>query len=534
MRSPLLFAMSVAVALSIAPQSGRAQAPPAAPAAAPVAPAAPAASAPPAAPTPAPVAATLIEPPPGPDPSLVRREQLDATLQLLLRRGLITQAEYEDASAGRIRPQPAGAPPSTPPGGLSLPLPGVLSKWDATLYGFVEADTILDTTQSLGELAGGTVIARPGTYAGDHGRITFTVRNSRLGFRLKAPEFHRVKVSATLEMDFLGNQPPQVSELATFTFPTFRIRHYMAQIETPYISLLAGQYWQLFGWQPYFHPSTVAIQGVPGQIYSRTPQLRLFHVFRTAPVNIELAGALARAPQRDSMVPDGQAGLRLTFNKWRGLRTVSATGTAIDGAAVGLSGALRYFSLPEFAAMPQSAQSTYGWGVSVDAMLPIIPVTERRAGALTVTGSFVRGTGIADYYVMQTGGVSNPALPLGQAFTADIDNGLALYSRAPGGGAGPLGTVDWQSFMVGAQLYLPPRGLLFLSSNYSQMDSDNAADFGAANQVYNQSRWADVNLFFDPTPSLRLGLEYAWFQQTYVDGVTTQNHRGWLSVLFLF
>lgn len=484
--------------------------------------------------TPAPPAAadpSLGEPAPAPPAEAVRMEQLEATLKLLLQRGIITQAEYEDARAGRpIKPPPPK--PSPNPAGAQV-LPNVTSKWDATLYGFVEADTVLDTTQSLGELAGGTVIARPGTYAGDHGRLTFTVRNSRLGFRVRAPEFHRVNVSATLEMDFLGNQPPQVSELATFTFPTFRIRHFMAQVDTPYISLMVGQYWQLFGWQPYFHPSTVAIQGVPGQVYSRTPQIRLFHVFRTAPVNVELAGALARAPQRDSMVPDGQAGLRLTLNQWRGLRTIGSSGTAVDGAAIGVSGALRYFSLPEFSAMPQGAQSTYGWGISLDAMLPVIPVSERRAGALTVTGSFVRGTGIADYYVMQTGGVSNPPLPLGQTFTADIDNGLAVYSRAPGS-LGQLGTIDWQTFMVGLQLYLPPRGLLFVTSNYSQMDSDNAADFGAPNQVYTQSRWADVNLFFDATPSLRFGLEYAWFQQTYVDGVTAVNHRGWLSALFLF
>ena len=53
-------------------------------------------------------------------------------------------------------------------------------------------------------------------------------------------------------------------------------------------------------------------------------------------------------------------------------------------------------------------------------------------------------------------------------------------------------------------------------------------------QVYSQSRWADANLFFDPTPALRFGLEYAWFQQSYVDGTTAINHRAWLSALFLF
>src|SRR5450631_2394404 len=48
--------------------------------------------------------------------------------------------------------------------------PLVHSKWDATLYGFAELDVINDSTQGLGELAGGALIARPNTYAGDHGQ----------------------------------------------------------------------------------------------------------------------------------------------------------------------------------------------------------------------------------------------------------------------------------------------------------------------------------------------------------------------------
>ena len=485
MRSPLLFGFPVAVVLVSAPGSGRAQAQPAAPDA-------------------APAAVILVEPPPGPDPNLVRREQLDATLQLLLRRGLITQAEYEDARAGRTLPQPASPPPpstTSGPSGLSLPLPSVLSKWDATLYGFVEADTILDTTQSLGELAGGTVIARPGTYAGDHGRITFTVRNSRLGFRLKAPEFHRVKVSATLEMDFLGNQAPNASELVISTSGLLRLRHVNLQIETPYIDLLIGQSWQLFGWQPYFHPGAVSIPGIAGNVFSRAAQIRLSHRFRTNPVSVDVAVSLARAPQRDSIDPDGQAGLRIVFNNLRGLRTIAATQTSVDSAAIGVSATLRRFSLPEFVQNPQNSVSTAGWGVSVDALFPIIAVPDRRAWALTLHGSFVRGAGIADSFTGLTGGVSFPALPLGGTYNSNIDRGLALFDKN-----GILGTVDWQAFVVGLQFYLPPQGRIFLISNFSQMNSDNAQNFGEPNQVFTQSRLVNASLFVDATASLRFGI----------------------------
>ena len=60
---------------------------------------------------------------------------------------------------------------------------------------------------------------------------------------------------------------PAVSEGSFYTSPTFRMRHYALKMETPYIDLLAGQYWQLFGFQSLFHPNTVEMQGVPGQIY---------------------------------------------------------------------------------------------------------------------------------------------------------------------------------------------------------------------------------------------------------------------------
>ena len=101
------------------------------------------------------------------------------------------------------------------------------------------------------------------------------MRNSRIGFRLKGPETENIKSSALAEMDFLGNQPlgapnplgtPAVTEAAFFNNPTFRVRHYMLKMETPIVDLMAGQYWELFGWQSYFHPNTVELQGVPGQI----------------------------------------------------------------------------------------------------------------------------------------------------------------------------------------------------------------------------------------------------------------------------
>ena len=136
-----------------------------------------------------------------------------------------------------------------------------VARFAATLYGFVEADAIWDSTQSFNDLAGGAQVARPGTYAGDNARVQFGVRNSRFGIRVKAPATAWFRASGVLEMDFLGatlpigsGQPYYGSEAAFFNNPTFRLRHAYLKLETPVVDLLMGQYWHLYGWQAGYQP----------------------------------------------------------------------------------------------------------------------------------------------------------------------------------------------------------------------------------------------------------------------------------------
>lgn len=512
MRSPYRAVASLLALLAVAPATVQARSRSAA-----ARPARPQPEPPPESPPVSTVGTAPVLAPAAPPEPLATVSQVQAALQLMRDKGLITPTEYEEALAGRAVP-------------VAAPMKPVLApKWETTLYGFVEADAIIDSSQSLTEVAGTNTLARPDTYAGQHGRFEYSVRNSRLGFRVRAPEFYRLNASAVVEMDFLGNQAPNASELVISTSGLLRLRHVNLQIETPYIDLLIGQSWQLFGWQPYFHPGAVSIPGIAGNVFSRAAQIRLSHRFRTNPVSVDVAVSLARAPQRDSIDPDGQAGLRIVFNNLRGLRTIAATQTSVDSAAIGVSATLRRFSLPEFVQNPQNSVSTAGWGVSVDALFPIIAVPDRRAWALTLHGSFVRGAGIADSFTGLTGGVSFPALPLGGTYNSNIDRGLALFDKN-----GILGTVDWQAFLVGLQFYLPPQGRIFLISNFSQMNSDNAQNFGEPSQVFTQSRLLNASLLVDATASLRFGVEYSWLQQTFVDEVVAQNHRAWLSGYFLF
>jgi hypothetical protein len=414
--------------------------------------------------------------------------------------------------------------------------PAVRSKWAATLYGFAEFDAITDTTQSFNDLAGNGAIARSDTYAGSHNRETFGVRNSRIGIKLNAPDFDDIKASAVLEMDFLGNQATTATEAQFFTNPAFRIRHGYVKLETPYVDVLAGQYWQLFGWQPAFHPASVDIQGLPGQVYSRSPQLRLSHIFKGDALDVEVAVSASRPPERDSATPDGQAGVRLMLNDVKGVHTAGGAGTSIDRLGIGVSGVVRRFDVTEFSASPKNDVSATGWGISADAFVPIIPATpESRANALSLTGSFVHGEGTADLYTGLSGGVSFAALPNpmmttpAPTYSPDIDNGLVEYTAD-----GVLHTVHWQSFMVGAQYYLPPAGKLWLAANYAHLSSDNADQFGAAAKIFTKSDFFDANIFWDITPAVRFGLEYALFKQTYADDADATNHRVQFSMFYIF
>ncbi len=510
-----------------------------------------------------PPAATPPPPAPAAPPPATRRSPVGlSTLRVMHDKGILTDAEY--ASALHDVGDSTGARAAD---ANSV----VMGRWSLSLYGFVEADSILDSTQSFGALAGNAVLVRPSghpaplpatqsTYTAENGRVQFGVSNSRFGLRLRAPEVSHVRASATLEMDFMGYDPgPSYgsgsgrSEGAVFTSPTLRVRHANVKIETPIVDVLIGQYWHLFGWQSDFHPNSVQIQGLPGQLYARTPQIRLSHAFKLGPTTLELAAAALRPPERDSMIPDGVAGLRFAIDEWTGLATSGSTGTSIRPAAIAVTGDMRTFVLPSFAQVPTDGVTLTTASVAGDVFLPVIPATKKKMGnSLSLTGEVVMGSGIADLYTGLTGGLTFPTLPNKTglnpppAYPQNIDNGLVVFDNVNQ----DLHPIQWNTFMVGLQYYLPGlKGRVWISGNYSHTESPNIelytrpvsvlpnpnnSDYVSAAAVRKFEDFFDVNAFFDPLPGVRVGLEYAYFNDRFVDGAHSVNHRGQVSAFFVF
>jgi hypothetical protein len=417
-----------------------------------------------------------------------------------------------------------------------------------TVYGFIEADYIYDSTRSYNDAMGASLVARKETYDGNHSRSQFSMRNSRLGFAFESPQAGSLRPTAVLEADFFGHQdsPPTTSENTYFDSPTFRVRHAYVKLANPYVDVLLGQTYDLFGWQNLSWPCSLEFLGLPNQLFSRNPQLRLSHVFNAeGALGVEVAVSAGRPAQRDSQIPDGSGGLRLVLNRWRGITTPGNVGTTLAPAALGVSGIVRQFKVNAFAPPPTRNQnSATGWGMAVDAFLPVIPATSDgdRGNRLTLTGSFVRGTGIADL-ITSGGGATFPQLPNpAQAnpapiYDANIDSALVTFDAN-----GVLHTLNWTAFRIGLQYYLPPTGRLVFAANYTQSHSDNLSKFYRRGDVeiellgdiVDTSRYVDANLFWDATPAMRFGISGQYTQVRYLDGAEPHNLRGMAQSVYVF
>ena len=433
------------------------------------------------------------------------------------------------ARAQSVSPPAASATGSPPAVGVLPPSPlstAMSNGWQMLPYGFAELDAMHDTSQSYGPASNNAMLARPGSYAGAHTRTQFTVANSQVGLWVAPPEFGGIKTMGRAEIDFFGVQPTDATEQTAFTTPSVRLRLYYMAVKTPIVDALIGQYHDLFGWGGGgFYQNSVAFLGVAGEIYHRNPQIRLSKTFSSAPVDVELAVAAVRPVERDSEAPDGQAGIKLTVNGWKGATAQGFNQPIVVPLALGVSAVGRRFAVAEFITNPGDAKVTTGWGVAVNAFLPVVPVRNaaNRGNALSLTGELSTGSGIADLYTGLTGGALFPLLPDPSGnlvpppvYRPDIDSGIVTYDAN-----GNLKSIDWRSLVLGLQYYLPvARGRIWISGTVSRLESANILSLtpeASRGGIFIRQDYVDGNLFAGLTPQLQVGLSYQLTQQTFGD-----------------
>jgi hypothetical protein len=553
-RKSLLTTIALAlVALAAGP--ARAQTPadkPAAPAAgAPVDPAA--APPPPVIVAPAPTPEPLPPPPASPPPSPLPAPAWEPPVGAAAPEGYahpLTEVPANLAEAGWFARMP-----------LKVQFGKDKQAWAFTLFGTIQADYIFDTTRSYNDYIGQSLVARDDTYEGTTGRTQFGMRNSRIGFLLDSPSIGSVTPSAVFQLDFAGNQPSVpyvppgspgsagISENAYYNNPTARIRHAYLTLRNPIVDILAGQTFDVFGWQNFYAPC--ALLGVPNQLSSRSAQFRLSKSFGAGgPVVVDIAVAAARPAQRDSRVPDVEGGVRLSVPGWKGITTPGNAVTIAAPLSIGVSGITRQFYVNAFTPPPaQRSNSTFGWGVSGDVFIPVIPAKHAgdRGNRLTLVGSFVYGTGIADM-IVAGGGARFPTLPNpGQAspppqYTPNVDNGLVTFDTL-----GVLHTIDWWAAKGAFQYYLPGSGRVFLAGNFTYAHSRNIGKLYPAGgteiellgSIADKSLSGDASLFFDATPAIRFGISGQYTQVRYLRNSASPeqepyNIRGIAQALYTF
>jgi hypothetical protein len=440
----------------------------------------------------------------------------------------------------------ATPPPSTVGAQKSrgIPLHVESGGWGVSMYGFAELDTMYDTTRSFADGIVNNTLARPHTYAGDNPEMQFTVRNSRLGFDLRAPDVGQIKTSGVIEMDFFGSQASS-TEGDLYANAIIRLRHFYVKMESPVIDVLAGQYHDLYGWGGAgFYPNTVAFLPLLGEVYHRNPQFRLSKVFGGSAVSVEIAAAAVRPAQRDSALPDGQAGILLKVNGFRGAAAPGASRPVSAPFAVGVSALGRRLSITDFSAVPGNEHTAYAGGVAGNIFLPIIPAhgpgQEDLGNTLSLTLEGSMETGAADLYPGLTGGVLFPSLPNPQGtvpvptYSPNVDPGLVTYDSYD-----TLHTINWSSAVANLHYHFPfgEGKRLWLSFTGSVIQSNNSVDLTPVQGkafVWNKGNYLDGNIWISPTGPLVLGLSFQTVAQTFGDGVTARNYRGEGSCYFFF
>lgn len=440
--------------------------------------------------------------------------------------GKAKPAEPTAAAQARAVDNPAADADASDKGVARPPVYGKREDWAIVPYGYARFDAIVDSTQSFDDGLQPNLIQRAGTYRGDHRRAIFTARDSRFGFAVSAPKFEGIKSSAVVEVDFYGLQISDAKKHDQVVFGPLRVRHAYAKFETSIVDVLGGQYFDVFGWGSTFYPATVGYLGVPGEIYHRNPQLRLEKKLRAGDLEVAVAAAAVRPGQRDGAgIPDGQGGIKVSHAGWSGISTAGFGRPAVVPFSIGISGLFRHFEVPVFLPEPGSeAQTTNGYGLAAQALLPLIPAKtlDDKANSLTVTGEFSVGKGIAEMYSGMDGGSRFPIFPnpTGRipafAYPQNVDPGLVTFDRT-----NTIKTIEWKAFVAGLQYYLPiGNGRVWVSGIYSRIWSNNIRTLTPQQSyggIFTKMEYIDGSVGVDITPALAVGLSFQTLKQTFGD-----------------
>lgn len=411
--------------------------------------------------------------------------------------------------------------------------------WKVTLGGFVELDLFRDNTRSFAEVVGNGPVDRPGTVAGNNGRTQFSGRNSRFAFSVLPPLQGEWKTKGYFEFDFLGYDPkpnaaePKNSEASFYSNATLRMRHLYFNAENDGWTFLAGQTWSLFGWQPNYVVVTASVPPAPGVLYQRTSQVMGMKTLAIGEQNkLQVAVSVERPTQKDSDMPNVNAGVRWAYQGWRSGFSSPTGEVGVEPLSVGLSATTRTFETPHSASATDGRDTYQASAYAVNALLPLLPAAEKDArNTLTLLGEYSNGKGYGDEFTGFNGGLSQLSAGVGSgvAGSTNLDAGLGGFDSS-----GKFKLVQLSTWNLQLQYHLPFEAHTFVTLGHSQLSSNNIATVTALGKGYDKVTADFVNVFHDVTAQVRVAGEYAKFVTHYTDAVKGKNDRYLLSAYFRF
>jgi hypothetical protein len=421
-----------------------------------------------------------------------------------------------------------------------------------TLFGSLELDSMWDSTRSFTDTTANLAVQRTTSDAYQASRFQLSNRDSRFFLQLDTSSggWH---LEGVVAMDFLGFDPTpgnggtSVTSTTLGSFymnPTPRLFLGYLQADQEGWGVLAGSYWTLFGWLPYYNLSPATIFPYPGTLFARTLQVRGMKTVDIGQVKAQGAVTIGRNPQPDAGTPDLQAGLRFTFDGWKGTTPLVGPSSPMlpQPLSIGVSGLFREISVPDTTTSVVGHNIDYAASaVSVNTFIPIIPLSEGSPQNLNFMGGFTTGRGYGDQFIFYTGGTAlnlNSAQngEAGNLVTAgrpvNLDGGIGDFDAA-----GAFHLIQLTSVQAQLQYVLPFQSTTWVDFGYTRLSSNNVSSLVGTNGFtsastanakflpYTSERSFFLNAFHDLGKSVRVGLEYALFQTVYADTMIANDNR---------
>ena len=504
-------------------------------------------------------------------------------LELLLKKGVITQEEYDQAvqeeqrekaeeeqrKRGEEEQRAKQAKAEEEQRAKQATTFTTKNGLQVRLGGFAEFDFISDSTRSFQEIVGSRPVLHSNTVSGANSQLFFSPRNSRIILDVRAPERNSIKSRLFFSMDFIGNQPAvgssNVTEFSQTASPDARIFQLFFVAETPVVDVKVGQDWSRFGFMSQYSRGQVSTAATPANMFNRWIQASVSKQLQvTDTLSLTPVFSVERPPQADGTLPSFVGGVQIAYS---GLKApyngAQAADVSLKALSLQVSGVGRRLEANSggpttypAGTQPNLSSQTYatGWGVSTSMFIPIIPSRDGEIGNtahLVMEG--VTGAGIADFFNGLSWGVCSATC--GNATSSNfggstfgqtnIDAGLAAVSSK----TGTFEAIRTTSMMVHGTYYLPDNGKTWIGGGYGTMYSSNANEMtctatatiqcnGGANRtlnsIYDRNSTYYGYLYHDFTQEIRMGLETNFTRTGYADGSNAENRRVMMSLYWRF